>query len=166
MELHEELYKRAQSHGWKMSADTAHAQAHLIGQYDLKLTIDSFLDNHGLLLDDLTGRTVGIYEVGTIDGYARSEVEKFTDVLVLVEEGMILGWTTADQVLDIGEPWFSLNVRVLHPMPKVFDFSMPCPHLAVYGGWWDMEANGWECFGCGKVVFDYKVGATGAPRVS
>lgn len=166
MDLGQELYRRGQANGWKMSELTAQAQAHLVERYGIELSIESFLDPRGLIISDLSGRTVAVYEVGTVDGYTRSETQKFTDVLVLVEDGLVLGWVAEGQVLDIGQPFFSLNVKAFNPMPKVFDFLQPCPHVAVYGGWWDHEANGWECFGCSRVVFDYQTGAKKSPRLS
>lgn len=153
-DLAQELFQRSQLKGWSAGIDLCRAQAHIVQRYDLQMEMDNF-QKACLTFPDLNGRSVGMYSVNTVDGYARSETAKSTEVLVLVEEGMILGWVSEGQVLDIGQPWFSLNVKALNPMPKVFDFAQPCPHLAVHGGWWVSEDKAWECFGCGRYINDY-----------
>lgn len=154
-ELAQELHRRAGLKSRREPLEFHQAIAHVIDTFSLKLTIQNFQDHRGLVLEDLNGRSVAFYDVGTQDEYARSEVEAYSSILVLVEDGMVLGWVPQDQVTVADEHVFSLNVRSLLPMPKVFDFARSCPHLTVFGGWWDREAKGWECFGCGHLVYDH-----------
>lgn len=158
-ELARELHRKAGLKSRKEPLEFHQAVAHVIDTYSLQPKIEDFQDPRGLVLEDLNGRSVAFYDVGTTDDYARSEVETYSSILVLVEDGMILGWVSQDQVIASDDHAFGLNVRALLPMPKVFDFARQCPHLSVFGGWWDREAKGWECSGCGKLVFDHTAGS-------
>lgn len=160
-ELAQELHRRALIRTHKDSLEMCRAQAHLVEQYDYQLVVDSFTPK-GLELIDESGRTVGTYDVVTNEGYIRSYKPKHTDVAILVQGGMVLGWTS--HVEDLQENGFSLNAKSLKPMTKVFDFAEPCPHLSVHGGWFDTEEGGWFCFGCSRilpsVLLNHTVGAS------
>jgi len=164
-DLAEELFRRGAGR-WNLTREMAAVLAHIVDRYEIELSIDSFQDGRGMVWRDLNGRSVSGYDVGTNEGYIRSETQKFTDILIVVEDGMILGWVAEDQVLDIGQPWFSLNAKALCPMPKVFDFAQQCPHLVMFGGWWNVNERAWECFGCGRSDFVHKFGASKRARVS
>jgi hypothetical protein len=154
-ELAQELHRRALLNSRKESLEFHQAVAHIVDSYELQLKIEHFQNPRGMVVPDLNGRSVAFYDVGTVDDYARCETGVYSSILVLIEDGMILGWVPEDQVIAAEENAFGLNVRSLLPMNKVFDFARACPHLSVYGGWWDREAKGWECSGCGKLVVDH-----------
>lgn len=123
--------------------------ARLVFRYDANLDFWSFEDARGVRLKDHKGKSVALYPVTTLDGSLRCQVEPFTDVLVLVEGTLTLGWLLSDEVQSLGPDGFAANVKSLHAMPTDFAFVQTCPHMSVFGGVWHDDDQTWECFGCG-----------------
>lgn len=148
-ELARELHARAHDRGrTDETEDFSGALARLIFKYDVSLDFDSFKDHRGITLVDAADRTVACYPVITLDGTVRCDREPFTDVLVLVEGSIVLGWVRHLDVTEIDSS-FVLSVKNLNRMPKTFNFAQECPHMSTYGGYWNIEDSAWECFGCG-----------------
>jgi hypothetical protein len=148
-ELAREIHLRAHDRGrTDETSDFSESVARLILKYDANLDFDSFRDHRGITLLDHSGRTVACYPVITVDGSVRCDKVAFSDVLVLVEGSIVLGWVRRLDVTEIDSS-FVLSVKNLNRMPKVFDFAQECPHLSVYGGYWNISDDAWECFGCG-----------------
>lgn len=148
-ELANELHARALDRGRNDTSEFSEAVARLIFRYDADLSFDSFKDDRGVQIVDAAGRTVALYPVTLIDGSIRCERSVFTDVLVLADGGMVLGWLKADEVTEVDD-MFVVSPKSLHPMPGEFDFAQGCPHMAVHGGLFHEDTDTWECFGCGE----------------
>lgn len=150
-ELATELHARALDRGRSDTSDFSEAVARLIFRYDADLNFDSFKDDRGVQIVDQGGRSVALYPVTLIDGSIRCERSVFTDVLVLADGGMVLGWLKADEVTAVDD-MFVVSPKSLHPMPTEFDFAQGCAHMAVHGGIFHEDSESWECFGCGELL--------------
>lgn len=150
-DLARELHARALDRGRNDTSEFSEALARLIFRYDADLNFDSFKDDRGVQIVDIAGRTVAMYPVTLIDGSIRCERSPFTDVLVLVDGAMVLGWLKAEEVTEV-DSMFAVSPKSLHPMPSEFDFAQGCPHMAVHGGLWHEDEDAWECFGCGEML--------------
>lgn len=156
-ELAQRMHERSVARGSSESIDFYRTVAHIIECNELKVTMSSYTPEGGLiLLVDANDRSVGAYEVTTTDRITRCQRTPFSDILILVEQGMVLGWTNVRHVraLEDEDPGFSLNARSIHPMNKVFEFFEPCPHLTVHGGYFNTDEGGWVCYGCDEVITD------------
>jgi hypothetical protein len=149
-QLTEELHSRALDRGRNDTSEFSGALARLIFKYDADLNFDSFKDDRGVQIIDRAGRSVGLYPVAVIDGSIRCERSVYTDVLVLADGPMTLGWITRSEVSEVDPDIFVVGPKSVHQMPTEFDFAQACPHMAVYGGVWLNMDEVWECFGCGE----------------
>lgn len=154
MALVHELRRRATSRGESPPDEFLLAQEHVVGRYDQPISIESFT-THGLLLSDENGKSVGFYPGLVSEGMVRIEAVPYSDVLIVIEGSLVLGWVEQHQTSFV-EGVIRFNPKSFNPMPKVFKFIQTCPHLSVYGGVWGDD--GWECFGCGRLINDFKVG--------
>lgn len=149
-QLAEELHARSLDRGRNDTAELSQVLARFIFKYGANLNFDSFKDSRGVTLKDHGSREIGLYPVSLLDGTIRCDRSIYTDILVLCDSTMILGWTTRDDVSQLDPEIFLLNSKSLQPMPTDFDFSQACPHMSVFGGFWISETDVWECFGCGQ----------------
>lgn len=147
-DLAHELLLRAGDRGRSDSPEFCQTLSKLIFKYDVDLTLESFVDGRGVTLE-CDNRTVGLYEVVADNGYLRSNVGCYTDILVLEQSGLLLGWTRRGRITEVDDKTFVLRAKALNPMPETWDFAESCPHMSVFGGWWNNEEGAWQCFGCG-----------------
>jgi hypothetical protein len=142
----EEIKRRS-----KLDSSLAELNAACVERYGLELVMGNFAP--GLFrMTDLSGRTVSIVHSEIREGKVHSS-SPMTDVIVFATGSpcVIIGWTPKDNLVDIQDRFLS-NVKSLYPMPNVFDFGVPCPHLEVYGGIYNEQDSAWECAGCGKQI--------------
>ena len=151
-QLAQELHIRAIDQGrTRETLEFCTLMSRLIFKYDIDLTLDSFKDLRGVILKDGMGRTVGLYPVTSMNGTIRSERAAFTDILVLVEGNIVLGWVPERDARPLDDT-FVLSSKTINRMPKEFNFAQECPHMSVHGGVWNKGDSGWTCFGCGKLL--------------
>lgn len=152
-QLAEELYRRALDRGrHDETREFNEALSRLIFRYDVDLNFESFDDPRGVVLRDVMDRGVAAYPVVRIDDRIRCAKQVYSDVCVLVDGKVPIGWVSSTEVTKVDETMFTVNVRSLHEMPETFDFAQACPHMSVYGGVYLPDENAWECFGCGKLL--------------
>ena len=151
-ELARELHVRAVDQGRHEPLAFYEVMARTIFRYDIDLTLDCFKNLRGVVLQDARNRSVGLYQVISMGGTIRSAVPVYTDVVVLVEDSVILGWVLARDVAEVNESSFVVSSKTVNRMPKDFDFAQDCPHMSVHGGIWSDTDSGWSCFGCGKLL--------------
>lgn len=118
--------------------------------YNPTLTVDNFV-KQGLLVKDQNGHSVGV-AVGELRSGMVHTGQPYADIMVIgVQKGVLLGWTYSDKMIDAGDR-FLIPVKALNGLPKTLKFAQKCPHLSVYGGWFNAEERNWECFGCGQSI--------------
>lgn len=154
-ELAEELHRRASHWNRKSSLLLQAPVVSVVKKYDLEITMDCFSNPALFVFKDTNNRSVGVYDCIVTDGAIRSFTEFLTNIAVIADGTMILGWLSSDQATKHDEG-FNAITQSLRPMPKGrFDFAIPCPHLMVYGGIWRHGQSSWECFGCGEYLVDH-----------
>jgi hypothetical protein len=155
----EDLEKRSRASGRRDDKEYHEAVSAILSQYSVPVVMDNFSDRRGFVFPDAKKRTVGFYPVANLGGQLRGP-KPYTDICVLIEGRMVLGWLPWDKPTVIDDE-FSVSARALMPMPDTWDFAVPCPHLVKFGGVWDAESGSWTCFGCGVSIFDQQVGVGG-----
>lgn len=121
----------------------------IVNKYDLNLNIRNF-DSHGVIFRDEQGKTVRILNGVVRNGFIHTKNPN-ADVAIIFIEDLVAGWIESSKMEDLDDR-MSINVKSLHVMPDSFVFKQQCPHLDVYGGFYEGEY--WECIGCGeRLVF-------------
>lgn len=80
------------------------------------------------------------------------------------EDGVIYGWLPIEQVEEAPQSWYTengerkdysheINEPFLVAMPEQFKFEESCTHFQHFGGMWSYDWSGWECFGCGRILY-------------
>ena len=121
--------------------------AQLVESFGLNLTIKN-LDEHGLILQDLKGRSVRPIFATWRSGSAHLK-NPYADIVIIIIDGLIAGWIESERLED-AEDRFIVDLKLLHKMPTIFSFDRICPHLSVYGG--ILNDKFWECLGCGERI--------------
>lgn len=144
--LASEIQRRSQ-----ISTELAELNVGLVENYGLNLTVDNFSYNL-FLMYDASGRSVSVVKSEVREGKVHTAQPR-TDILVFATgtPPVIIGWTTKDRLQD-AEDRFIVSTKSLFPMPNTFNFAVPCPHMEIYGGFWNEEERAWECYGCGRVI--------------
>lgn len=125
---------------------------HVIERYEASVNIKNLVTGD-LVLFDNKNRRVGFSPCKTLKAgvYSLEYLKDDVDVVVVVYDGSILGWTSASDVHNLMFESSSLN-----PLPEEFDFRIQCSHLSEHGGY-TTDYNRWVCLGCGKeLVFSDK----------
>jgi hypothetical protein len=125
------------------------SQHPIVQRYELSLTVDN-INEHGLILEDLAGKSIGVC-AGELRGNLIHSTAPYADITVIMTKGLILGWIQSDKMTDAGDRSL-ISAQALNPMPDSFLFTQPCPHLSVYGGYLDLDEKNWRCFGCDKII--------------
>lgn len=121
-----------------------------IRMYSPNMTVDS-ISPSGLFVKDINGKTVGIITGEIRNDLIHCKIPYAEANAVGLTNGLFLGWARKDKFIDAGDRAL-IRVDALNPMPDTFVFSEGCPHLSVYGGFFDREANVWRCFGCDQTL--------------
>lgn len=124
-----------------------------VERYHPNFSVDNFL-NEGLIFRDQNGYSVGIAISTLRDGVLHTKAP-YADIMVLgTEDGLMLGWVAREKMKDADDRYL-VPVKALNKMPRLMKFSQPCPHMSVYGGYYDDDEDNWRCYGCGQImVFD------------
>jgi hypothetical protein len=125
------------------------SQHPIVQRYNLSLTVDN-INEHGLILEDISGKSVGVRD-GELRGNLIHASAPYADITVIMAKGLMLGWIQSEKMTDAGDR-FLISAQALNPMPDSFHFTQPCPHLSVHGGYLDLDEKNWRCFGCDKII--------------
>lgn len=121
----------------------------IISKYNLKVTVRNF-DQFGCYFRDEQKRKVRIVSGNIRNGFIHT-IHPNADIAVIFIDSLLSGWIETVKMEDLQDR-MSVNVQSLHQMPEIFSFNQQCPHLDVYGGFYEGEY--WECAGCGeRLVF-------------
>src|SRR5690606_26015837 len=97
----QELLKRAEAVGKVTQLEHQVPVASLVTKYKIELKAEHFAaDPRALVFSDATGRSVAVYQVLLQEEQVRSTQRPFTDVLVVADGAMTLGWLDRRQVTD------------------------------------------------------------------
>lgn len=119
-------------------------------KYHPNMTVDNFL-NEGLIFKDQNGYTVGL-ATGVIRENIFHCQKPYADIMVLgTTDGMMLGWVHRDKMSNADDRYL-VHADALNKMPRLFKFSQSCPHMSIYGGYFDVEESNWRCLGCDQVI--------------
>lgn len=120
-----------------------------LDRYSPNLSVDNIV-SQGVKVKDNNGRMVGV-ATGTLREQMFHTGAPYAEVMVLGTPTMLLGWVHEDKFIDAGDR-FLVPVQSLIPLPAKFDFAQPCPHLSVYGGFYDSDRDVWICGSCGTAL--------------
>lgn len=105
---------------------------------------------------DLDGRKVQVVQVDDIRKgflYVTLVDAGSPDILLFESTGVIVGWLAAEKLSGSPGQKVSVAISSLDPAPEECRFAQKCPHMSVYGGWYD--GRNWQCLGCGaELVFN------------
>lgn len=121
--------------------------AAIVDQYKLQLTLRN-LDQEGLILFDAKDRSVRV-SFGSYRNGSMHIPPPNADIIVAVIDGVVSGWVGASRIEHL-EDMSILDMKMLNPMPEVFDFAEKCPHMMIHGGF--LIDDLWECAGCGQRI--------------
>jgi hypothetical protein len=152
-EISDIIRSRLQKAGRPASPEMCRGLARLVREYEIAPDLKSFGDPRGVVFWDQDGRSLGLYEVSLTKNFLTSAQEPHTDILVLMQDSLRLGWVGQDQLIRSPQGWSVLRGQ-LAPMPKEYRFTIPCPHLSRHGGWFNTDQQAWVCYGCGGLVPD------------
>lgn len=132
------------------SASYVEVVEHFVTRYKMRPDIKNFLGG-GFIGTDTAGRTFSLLEVENRANKLYFPEPK-TEVIVLVDGFVILGWVRAKKAKQIEDRW-SVPVGALQPLPTELSFEETCMHLSKHGGW--SLGESWFCFGCDReLVFN------------
>jgi hypothetical protein len=132
------------------SPDTVEQIIYILDKYNLSFSIRNF-DQCGVFLRDEQNRKLRVFNGDKRNDFIHIPVFN-GDVAIIFVEGLLCGWTEKEK-MDNLEDRMSISVKSLHKMPTTFVFNHQCPHMHVYGGFYEGEF--WECVGCGeRLVFN------------
>lgn len=122
---------------------------YVVEKYNLKFTVRNF-DQFGILFRDEQGKTVRVLN-GVMRNNFVHTVHPHAEVAIVFVDGLLSGWVEQEKMEDLQDR-MSISPKSLHKMPTSFSFNQQCPHMDVYGGFY--EGDFWECAGCGeRLVF-------------
>jgi hypothetical protein len=118
--------------------------------YHPNLTTDD-IGYHGLMVRDRNNRTVGVAYGEIREGMIHT-TQPYAEIMVIgLKNGILAGWVHRDSMIDAGDRSM-VPVKSLNKMPDILNFASDCPHMSVYGGYYDDDEENWICFGCNKVL--------------
>ena len=120
-------------------------------RYVTDLSVNDFV-SQGVKVKDGSKRSVGCAHGEKRQNFIHTKIGPYADIMVIgIDEGILAGWVYPEDMMDAGDR-FLIRVNSLNKMPQKFDFALQCPHLSVFGGWFDNNEGAWRCFGCEQTV--------------
>ena len=159
----------------KNDVKTALAEVAVLDLYNRLPTVDDLhFGGKKLYLDpvDDNGRTIRIATGNRwpLRVWSRA-LDKDCIVFAVTEpEPAVMGWLPTSEIesfpvewwVEDGQRkdyWHEVEAGFLISMPEKFDLVDPCafaPHED-FGGMWNYSMDAWECFGCGRFIYDERV---------
>lgn len=154
---------------------TAYAECTFLDLYDKVPTLDHLRYDKRLLRfvpHDDEGRSIRVVCWGNFPfrvylNWTDADVYVFVKTGRLPQQSSVIGWLEKQQVQECAKvlvpskfndgapvPVYQVDAEWLMNMPTDFNFVDRCVHFTQYGGIWDYNVEGWQCFGCGRLLAD------------